>query len=104
DPEGPSPSLHLARPAPWPCERSSEGSVMLSRLVRGRTAQSLMLALSATTVVATGYLATRGLPAAERAESEEVAEAQGLCPPGYELEDPLEVARELNPAYANAHA
>src|SRR6187551_154441 len=74
---------------------------MLSRLVRGHTARSLMLALSATTVVITGHLATRGHAAAER---EELTGAQGLCPAGYEYEDPLEVAGKLNPAYARTHA
>src|SRR5258706_9043250 len=73
---------------------------MLNRLVRGQTARSLMLALSATTVAATGYLATRGHAGAE---NQELVEAQGLCPAGYEYEDPLEVARQLNPGYAKAH-
>src|SRR5438046_3178999 len=75
---------------------------MLSRLVRGQAARTLMLALSATTVATTGYLATRGHAGAPAAKSEQLA-AQELCPAGYEYEDPLEVAERLNPGYAKAH-
>lgn len=74
---------------------------MLSRLARGRTAPSLVLALSATIVVATGYLAARGHPGADNVQ---LVQAQDLCPRGYTYEDPLEIARKLNPAYAQAHA
>ena len=73
---------------------------MLSRWVRGRAARRLVLALSATTVAAAGCLAMRGQPAPEH---EGLAEAQALCPAGYEVADPVEVAERLNPAYAREH-
>ena len=54
---------------------------MLGRLVCGHTARSLMLALSATTVVVMTQMPmpTRGHLGAA---SEELAEAQGSCPAG----------------------